>query len=69
MQLTLYALQVRLRLRNQTDRRMGPLEVCVSEDDSTEERAIMVNGMKKKVCYPKNLCLICMVELVLLYMP
>ncbi|CAA6655674.1 unnamed protein product [Spirodela intermedia] len=40
---------VRLRLMNQTDRRMGPLEVCVSEDDSTEERAMMVNGMKKQI--------------------
>ncbi|MQL90692.1 hypothetical protein Taro_023301 [Colocasia esculenta] len=37
-----------LRLRNRTERRMGPFEVHVSEDDSTEEKVVMVNGLKKQ---------------------
>uniref|UniRef100_A0A1D1YSX9 UPF0533 protein C56C10.7 n=2 Tax=Anthurium amnicola TaxID=1678845 RepID=A0A1D1YSX9_9ARAE len=40
---------VHLRLKNQTDRRMGPFEVFVSEDESTEENFIMVNGIKKQL--------------------
>ncbi|KAL3325794.1 hypothetical protein AABB24_036827 [Solanum stoloniferum] len=36
---------VRLNLANQTDRVLGPFEVWVSQSDSLDEKAIMVNGL------------------------
>lgn len=36
---------VRLNLTNQTDRVLGPFEVWVSQSDSLDEKAIMVNGL------------------------
>ncbi|XP_058078040.1 uncharacterized protein LOC131226268 isoform X2 [Magnolia sinica] len=40
---------VRLNLSNQTDRKMGQLEVYLSPGDSYEERAVMVNGLQTLV--------------------
>ncbi|MCD7473408.1 hypothetical protein HAX54_015244 [Datura stramonium] len=36
---------VRLNLANQTDRVLGPFEVWVSQNDSLDEKAVMVNGL------------------------
>ncbi|KAK6917526.1 Trafficking protein particle complex subunit 13, partial [Dillenia turbinata] len=38
---------VQLNLINQTDRTLGPFEVRLSQSDSTEEKAVMVNGLQK----------------------
>ncbi|XP_078427429.1 trafficking protein particle complex subunit-like protein [Wolffia australiana] len=40
---------VRLRVRNQTEREMGPLEVYLSEDGFLGDRSVLVNGIKKQV--------------------
>ncbi|OIS99242.1 PREDICTED: trafficking protein particle complex subunit 13 isoform X1 [Nicotiana attenuata] len=36
---------VRLNLANQTDRLLGPFEVWVSQNESLDEKAVMVNGL------------------------
>uniref|UniRef100_A0A1S3ZVF2 Trafficking protein particle complex subunit 13-like n=1 Tax=Nicotiana tabacum TaxID=4097 RepID=A0A1S3ZVF2_TOBAC len=36
---------VRLNLANQTDRLLGPFEVWVSQSESLDEKAVMVNGL------------------------
>ncbi|KAF8411168.1 hypothetical protein HHK36_003711 [Tetracentron sinense] len=40
---------VHLNLSNQTDRKMGPFEVWLSQSDSREEQIVMVNGLQRMV--------------------
>ncbi|KAK1266545.1 hypothetical protein QJS04_geneDACA000511 [Acorus gramineus] len=43
---------VHLSLTNQTDRKRGPFEVHLSENESNEDRAVMVNGIQTLVLPP-----------------
>lgn len=40
---------VRLNLTNQTDRKMGPFEVCISQVSLHEEKVVMINGLQTLV--------------------
>ncbi|KAJ6999782.1 hypothetical protein NC653_010510 [Populus alba x Populus x berolinensis] len=39
-------LQVHLNLTNQTDRELGPFEVWLSQDDTLDEKTVMINGLQ-----------------------
>ncbi|KAG5516883.1 hypothetical protein RHGRI_037572 [Rhododendron griersonianum] len=40
---------VRLNLTNKTDRKLGPFEVWISQDDLADEKVVMVNGIQTLV--------------------
>lgn len=41
--------QVHINLTNLTENELGPLEVALSQDDSPEDRVVMINGLQKMV--------------------
>ena len=44
-----FLLQLRLNLTNQTDRILGPFQVWLSQSDSFDEKAVLVNGLQMMV--------------------
>jgi len=40
---------VHLNLTNQTDRELGPFEVWLSQDDTLDEKTVMINGLQTMV--------------------
>jgi len=51
-------LQVELCVTNQTDSPLGPFEVFLSHVNSTQEKAVMVNGIQKLVTFLVLQCVI-----------
>lgn len=39
-------MQLKLKLTNQTDKEQGPFEIWLSQNDSDEEKVVMINGLR-----------------------
>lgn len=42
-------MQLHLKLANETDKELGPFEVFLSQDDSREEKVVVINGLQTMV--------------------
>lgn len=42
-------MQLHLKLANETDKDFGPFEVFLSQDDSREEKVVVINGLQTMV--------------------
>lgn len=42
-------MQLHLKLANETDKELGPFEVWLSQDDSREEKKVLINGLQTVV--------------------
>lgn len=39
-------MQLQLKLTNETDKEQGPFEIWLSQNDSDEEKVVMINGLR-----------------------